>query len=429
LLKYNETQDLALLQVKVPESKAGDKKKTESGAGGFFDAAGSKAANSKKPRLLELAEKNVGEGRVVYAIGLPDANQPTAGWAEFGKVQKLVSGADAGAPQETQWLQTEPVISQNNRGGALVDRDGKVVGLLTFAGRTETGPCLSVPVSVIRDLLDRPSLDVSTFYPNPKGAFAWPSGRAVKTETFPAGRAISTAAAVKSSLECATCEGHGYLVTPQFTVDQKTGARTPGADLQTSCDDCGGTGIVIKPSIHELLAALTRVVLNHDPKTPNSEIIRAKTAVQDAFDRAAVDRLMLANTLDVTAGKLLGDPDANRGAAVVFIAELGPKLKWKEGREGRDIQWVLAYGSNVWAITYGAEARSNRSFGAPVIKAPPVQPGGRRGQPAAAPPVVRANTRYVLVAGIIEGDTLLDNGKAIYHAPLIRVADIDGLRN
>ncbi len=433
LANYNETQDLALLQVKAPESKKAPeikKPKLKGAAVSAEEAAPAQVFDLKKPHPLDLAEKNPSEGELVYAIGLPEANRPTAGWADFGKVQKVVSGSDIGAAADSQWLQTDPVISQNNRGGALVDHDGKVVGLLTFAGRTDKGPALSVPVSVIRALLDRPGLDVAATYPNPKGSFVWPASRgAAKAETFPPSRAISTADAVKDRLKCPTCTGHGYVVTSQVTINQ--GKTIPGADIQTSCDACGGTGILIQPDIHRLLAGLTRVVLNPDPKAAEAEILRAKTSVQDACDRAAVNRLVLANTLDGTAGKLLGEPDANRGEAVVFIAELGPKVKWKEGKDtqGKDIQWVLAYGSNIWAIAYGAEPRGNRSLSAGVRAAAPTAPFGGRHAAPAAPPVVASGSRYVLVSGIIEGVTLLETGKSIYRAPLIRVADIDSLRN
>lgn len=432
LVKYNETQDIALLQVKAPESKAPEIKKTKHKAAAASDeeAEAAQVFDLKKPHPLVLAENNPSEGSLVYAIGLPEVNRSTAGWADFGKVQKVASVADVGAAGNSQWLQTDPIITQNNHGGALVGHDGKVVGLLTFPGRTDKGPALSVPVSVIQELLDRPSLDVATTYPNPKGSFAWPAGHAAKIETFPPRRAISTADAVKKRLECATCTGHGYLVTPQFTTNNNNnnnnlGKTTTETDVQSSCDDCGGTGIIINAGIHEIMAGLTRVVLNPETKSNETEILRAKTSVQDAYDRAAVNRLVLANFLDGTAGRLLAEPNANRGEPVVFIAELGPKVKLAEGRE---IQWVMAYGSNIWTIAYGAEPRTNRSFATGVRAAPAVPSGGRHNAPP-APTVVSSSSHYVLVSGIIEGVTLFDTKKAIYRAPLIRVADIDSLRN
>ena len=119
------------------------------------------------------------------------------------------------------------------------------------------------------------------------------------------------------------------------------------------CEECGGAGVIIKPSIHELLSSVSRALLNPDEKVDDGQKAKLKAAAQEGFDRAAVNRLVLADCLMPAAGRILEDLENNRGKAVTFLAMLGPSV-----RRGNDrYQWVRVYESGQWLVARGANPR------------------------------------------------------------------------
>jgi S1-C subfamily serine protease len=385
LLSYNEHQDLALILVKAPDSR--------------------------KVKLLELADKDPKEGATVYAIGEPTSHEGLIDWSAAGKVLKLASGGDVEAISGTRWIRTEPIISDANRGGPLLNNDGKVVGLCTSPGRPGRGPHLSVPVSEISKLLSQENLGVSNLYPTTKGGFTWPESKPKKPEIFPLSIVQASASRMRKALDCDICEGHGYMIVPQWQVDANGNKVKQLADKQEICEICGGAGVLIKTGTYDLLSTMTKELLNPDPKIAEADMARIKALEQEGFDRAAVNRLILANILTPQANKTLEDPDKNRDVSVTFIAQAGPKMRCFN----HDFQWVRAYESDQWVLTFGANIRAAR--GLPTASKTP--------QPVVT---MAGNGRYVLVTGIVEGYGTIESNKNVYRAPLLRATDIATLR-
>ena len=388
LAHYDELQDLAVIQVK--------------------------ASKSRKVGDLELAAKDPKAADKVYPIGYRRA---LVDWAAIGTVQKIEEGSSVGAPFGSQWLRTDAVITHANRGGPLMDRRGKVVGLCTSTGKRGRGPHLAVPVSVIRKLLDREPSGSGRF-PIPDGAFRWPElDEKQKVETFSYSRVFAAASSVKRSLDCKKCKGFGYLVTPVYQVNQTTGATTKTGEKREVCEECGGAGVLIKPSIYELLSTVSLGLLNPDEKIDEGQMARLKATAQEGFDRAAVNRLLLADALTPAAMRILGDFDKNRGQAVTFLATQGPRL----GRGRERFLWVKPYDSDQWLLTYGADVRSPSGTSAP----PAQQRTSRRRRRQPQP---RASAAYVLVSGVLTGTAVVEDNKKVYSALLLKAADIVILR-
>jgi hypothetical protein len=389
LQNYDESQDVALISVKLPQGR--------------------------KTKLLELADADPKAGQKAYAVGLP---QSWIDWAAPGKVLKIEDGQSVGAPAETKWVSTDAVVSETNRGGPLVNDQSKVIGLCTWGGKGGRGPFLSAPVSKIRELLGR---EVgSGRFVEPQGAFRWPESKTKKTETFDAARIQALALSLKRTLDCTKCKGYGYLVTPVYTLDPRTGQQTKTSDKNTVCEECGGAGVFIRTGIQDLLSTAGRALLSPDDKVADEELAKARAAMQEGFDRAAVNRLVLADKLTPTANKLLADVDKNRGEAVAFIAVTGPSFK--SSHDQRTFLFVKPYDSDLWILTYGADARLATAYSVGS------QTPSRSTQPLSS--TGRGTYQYALVVGILEGYTtgIEQSGKKVYRAPLLHAADIVLLR-
>lgn len=388
----DELQDLAIIRVKVTPGR--------------------------KTEILELAKDNPKAKDKVYAIGYRRA---LVDWAGRGVVEKIEEGAGVGATPGSQWIRTDDIITANNVGGPLLNSDGRVVGLCTSYGRKGRGPYLSVPVSRIHELLGREAF-ASGRFPGAEGTFRWPESKDTeKQQVYSKDRIMTAATAIKRSLDCKTCNGFGYMVTPEYQVDRTTGRKTKTGERRDVCTDCGGAGVVIKPSLQDLLSTVTLYLLNPDDKVDEPTMAKIAAAAREGFDRAAVNRLVLADALTPSADRLLGEPDKNIGQAVTFLATPGPVISDKD----RHFQWVKPYQSEKWLLTYGADIRSVAGTSVAVPPGPP--PGDpRRGGPRQ--PQQRTRSAYVLVSGVIKGEATLESNKQIFQAPLLKVSDIVNLR-
>ena len=389
LLNHDEKQDLALVLVK--------------------------ASDSRKVKPLTLADKDPKSNEKVYGFGL--SNRSYYDWAAGGKVLGIRSGADVDGPPGSQWISTEGVVTASNRGGPLMSRDGRVVGLCASGGRLGRGPYLSVPVSKIRDLVEQDNFGPGRF-PNPMGAFRWPEAKSKRPEVFSQSNIRATIFGLKNTLDCKRCNGFGYLVTPQYRVDQNTGRRTQLADKKDTCPDCGGAGVVIKPSIQQLVSSMSKALLKPDEKIKEDELVKLRSLARESFDLAAVNRKLLADALTPAAARILEDIDKNCGEAVTFIARVGPTHRF----QGKQYQWVLPYDSNQWIMTTGAEVRGARWTQPPPQNDPRSRRRGRESQQQ------QGGSAYVLVSGIIKGHTVISANKRMYEAPLVEAADLAVLR-
>ncbi|NIA21758.1 MAG: trypsin-like serine protease [Anaerolineaceae bacterium] len=391
LYNFDELQDLALIKVKTPKSR--------------------------KVRILKLAKEDPRKGDKVYAIGYW---RTLVDWAAGGVIKKIVPGADVAAPYGSRWLQTDAIITENNVGGPLMDRHGNVVGVCTSYGRRRRGPHVSVPVSAIRSLIDRESVGSGRF-PMPEGAFRWPESKdkAKRTQTYSFSRIQAAAMAIKRSLDCDTCNGFGYLVTPQYEVDRNTGRRRKTGEKSETCDQCGGAGVVLEPNLHGLLSQVTLFLLNPDEKIDDGQKEKLSVTAQEGFDRAAVNRKLLVDALMPAANRILPEWRKHIGEPVTFVATQGPVM----GDRKMPLQWVRPYGSDLWVMTRGASVRNVTGQTGPP---PPKDPRQRRRWQRDRRR--RRNSSYVLVSGIIQGEATMEFNKKIHRGPLLKVSDIIILR-
>ncbi|NIA21097.1 MAG: hypothetical protein GWP05_03790 [Anaerolineaceae bacterium] len=389
LLNHDEKQDLAIILVK--------------------------ASDSRKVKPLTLSNRDPRKKETVYGFGLSNRNYP--GWAGAGKVLGIAGGADIDGPPGSQWISTEGVVTANNRGGPLMSRDGRVVGLCASGGRLGRGPHLSVPVSKIRDLVGQDNFGPGRF-PSPLGAFRWPEAKRKRPEVFSQSKIRAAIFGLKKTLDCKRCKGFGYLVTPQYRVDQATGRRTRLADKKEICPDCGGAGVVIKPSIQQLVSSMSKALLKPHKKIDEDELAKLRSLARESFDRAAVNRKLLADALTPAAKRLLEDADKNRGQAVTFVARVGPTHRFY----GKQYQWLLPYDSSQWVMTTGADVRGAR------WTQPPPQNNPRRRRRWRQSQQRQRSSAYVLASGIIKGHTVISVNKKMYEAPLVEAADLAVLR-
>jgi len=392
LLNYDELQDLALVNVKAIK-------------------------NLRKIKLLELSEADPKVNDAVYAVG---SSAAIIEWASPGKVERMEDGANVGASAGTRWIVTDAIISGATRGGPLMNGQGRVAGLCAAAaGKLGRDPYLAAPASKIRALAAQEGFGSGRF-PEARGAFRWPEHKAAKGPTSSAAQITATAAGMRRALDCSKCNGFGYLVSPVYTVDPNTRVQTKTGEKQTPCEDCGGAGIFIRGGLNELLANAGKTLLNADPKIPDEELAKARAAMQEAFDRAAVNRLVLSEQLTPFVEKSLAALDKARGEPVAFVAVLGPAFR----DQNVDFQWIRPYGSETWILSYSATAR-----GCGVrTGATQTGPGGQP-RPPQFRPATQATGAYVLIIGILEGFTVQENNRKIYRAPLLRAADIIVMRS
>ncbi len=389
LYNHDEPQDLALLQVK--------------------------ASSNRKIKPLELGDRNPRPNEAVFGIGDP---RRMVDWAGAGKTLKIVEGPEVDAPFGSEWIQTEAIISPSNAGGPLMAGNGKVVGVLTSAGKPGRGPHLSVSLSKVREMIDAENFGLKVLpFPSVEGGFSWPEERTRRQETYAFARAQAAALAMQKNLTCSRCEGHGVLVTPIYRVDAN-GNRTKAGERRNPCELCGGAGIIIKPAIHELTANLSRMVLNPDDKWTDEQKAQIKPIVEDTMNLVAVNRQVLADAISPIYSRILAEPDKNRDSAVTFLAQLGPQVSF----HGRTFQWVRLKDSEQWFLTYGANIRT------PTIAAVPGggDPRARHRAEAARRNAMRTN--YIMVAGILRGNGTIEANKKVYTAPLVEALDLVMLR-
>jgi S1-C subfamily serine protease len=102
-----------------------------------------------------LASADPTPGTPVYAVGYPLGNQLTV---TPGTVIDYVDGQTLG--DQGQLMEITNAILPGNSGSALVDGDGKVVGVV-FATRRSNNVGLVIPVSELNAFLSAPGSDVS----------------------------------------------------------------------------------------------------------------------------------------------------------------------------------------------------------------------------------------------------------------------------
>ncbi|NLX59775.1 MAG: trypsin-like serine protease [Phycisphaerae bacterium] len=388
LLNHNEQQDLAIIQVK--------------------------ASDSRKVKPLTLADRNPRPEEVVYAFGL--RHRQASDWAGTGKVLGIEQGGAVGGPPNSEWISTEPIIGEGNIGGPLLNREGRVVGLCTSSGKNGRGPYLATPVSQIKALIEQENFGPGRF-PTPVGGFRWPENQSTAAETFSESKIRAAIMGLKRTLDCKKCNGFGFLVTPQYRVDTRTGQRTQMPDRRDVCPDCGGAGVVIKPGVQQLISTVAKSLVSPDPKLTEADVASLRSLARESFDRAAVNRKVLADALMPSAERLLADVEKSRGEAVTFLARTGPSLRF----QGQTYYCVRPYGSAEWLLVTGSEVRGARA-------AQPTGDSSRGRRPPGAAPR-QSTVSLVMVSGVLQGRTVVVSNKKMYRLPLVEAADIASLRN
>ncbi len=101
--------------------------------------------------VAELRPDPVRRGEQVLAVGYPGGGPATV---TPGRVVGTVDGTVLGEPAEV--IRVEVEITQGSSGGPLVDRSGRVVGVM-FAIEVDAGIGLAVPVATLLDRLEAQS--------------------------------------------------------------------------------------------------------------------------------------------------------------------------------------------------------------------------------------------------------------------------------
>jgi serine protease Do len=105
-------------------------------------------------RFLELADSNiVRQGQLVVAVGSPSGLESSMSMGVISAVARQLQPDD-----RVVYLQTDAPINPGNSGGALVDIDGRLVGIntmiLTQSGGSE-GLGFAVPSNIVRFVIDQ----------------------------------------------------------------------------------------------------------------------------------------------------------------------------------------------------------------------------------------------------------------------------------
>jgi serine protease Do len=104
------------------------------------------ASDAVRPARL-AGDRSVRVGEWVVAVGRGDTSAP---WAATGVVASLGGwGQDGGGTKRAGLIATSMAIPRAAEGGALMDRDGHVVGILAGA---PAGGTLAVPIDLARDV-------------------------------------------------------------------------------------------------------------------------------------------------------------------------------------------------------------------------------------------------------------------------------------
>jgi protein-L-isoaspartate(D-aspartate) O-methyltransferase len=100
------------------------------------------------PVLAVSASDSPAVGDKVYAIGSPQGLEQTLS-------DGIISGLRREHSQSLPVIQTTAPVSPGSSGGALVDTDGRLVGITTFLVRGGQNLNFAVPAQVVRSLLDQ----------------------------------------------------------------------------------------------------------------------------------------------------------------------------------------------------------------------------------------------------------------------------------
>lgn len=102
--------------------------------------------------VAQLRSGPVQSGEEVFAVGYPGGGPARV---SPGRVLGMVDGTVLGEPAEV--IRVEADIAQGNSGGPLVDREGRVIGVV-FAIEVDAGVGLAVPVATLLERLENGEL-------------------------------------------------------------------------------------------------------------------------------------------------------------------------------------------------------------------------------------------------------------------------------
>ncbi|MBN8598481.1 MAG: trypsin-like peptidase domain-containing protein [Planctomycetes bacterium] len=286
-----------------------------------------------KPPTLRISQVEPSQGQDVWALGFPRGMSMTV----TKGVVNAVRGFDE-LPADlrkslkydkaSRWVQTDCTINHGNSGGPLVDLDGQVIGMNTWAWTSQNNSFFALSALHISALVTTPRTQDVGFDGLKKvekrsriaGTLA-PDLDVVRN--VPAAEVIQAAKTFAQAARCSSCSGKGTITSKKRTGEQRgNGIIYPiFSDVTETCSACEGSRYSKKKAVVDaasrLILKLSRMKEN-DVRAP-----AAMKAIQDALKAVvAISPASLAQTINDHAVTQLTDVDLKLGSPVLFVGHL-----------------------------------------------------------------------------------------------------------